>query len=60
MSNGVWDLMEEFEDDLCSPWLDPDNDEWMNRFSEEKENKLYEAFKKAGKLEEYRNGSTDI
>mgnify|MGYP003671054654 CR=1 FL=1 len=53
-------LEEVWDEERAKPWFDPLNDEWMNRFSEEKEFDLYNTFKIAGRLEDYRNGETSL
>jgi hypothetical protein len=42
------------------PWFDPDDEIWMNRSSEDEEFTLKERFIKAGKLDDYLDGETEI
>lgn len=42
------------------PWFDPDNDMWMNRFSDEKEFALRQQFKDAGRLDDYLDGEREF
>lgn len=51
------ELAADFADEV---WFDPDNDEWMNRGTEEEEYNLRSKLESVGRLEDYRNGVTII